>query len=422
MLTFFLDKSISKSLYEQLYLEIKKAIDNRVLKHGEKLPSKRKLSQHLKISQTTVESAYSQLLAEGYIKSIEKVGYFVAADVDLLYNMKKSIDKELLTNKPLEYKVDFKTNQVDTLIFPYERFAKIERDMVLDSFKENLNRGDSFGVYEFRKKISEVLFAYRGITAKPEQIVIGSGSEHLILLLVLLLGREKIYAVEEPSYVKNYQLYQAYGVNVRAIGLDEQGISVTELKKNDCEIIHMTPSHQFPMGIVTPLARRLELLKFASESKNRFIIEDDYDSEFRFSGNPIPALKGMDKFDKVIYMNSFSKTLGPSFRISFMVLPEELTIKFRNELSFFSSSVPTLNQLVLEKFIANGEYERHLNRAKNSYKNKRDFLISLLKDCSFSKKIRIYGEEAGLHFLVDVDTLKSEEYLVEKAKKYGVRV
>ena len=422
MLTFFLDKQSESSLYEQLYEQIKLAIAEGKLKKNEKMPSKRKLANHLKISQTTIETAYNQLLAEGYINSIPKVGYFVTTDLELLSNRKHLPVQEYEKIKDDEFLVDFKTNQVDSESFPYEKFAKIERDVVLDNLKNNINRGDSFGVYEFRKKIAEVLFSYRGIKALPEQIIVGSGSEHLILLLTLMLGKDKVYAVEDPSYLKNYLLYQAYGVRIKAIKLDDEGISLDCLLKQKCDVVHVTPSHQFPSGIVTPIKRRMELLRWANENNNRYIIEDDYDSEFRFSGNPIPALKSLDKFDKVIYMNSFSKTLAPAFRISFMVLPANLIKVYHDNLGFFSSSVPTANQLILERFIALGEYEKHLNRMKNNYKQKRDYLLKLLLESDIKEKLVVIGEEAGLHFLIRIKTDKKEKDLVEMAKEKGLRV
>ncbi len=422
MLTFFLDKQSDSSLYEQLYEQIKLAIAEGKLKKNEKMPSKRKLANHLKISQTTIESAYNQLLAEGYINSIAKVGYFVTTDLELLSNRKHLPIQGYEKIKHDEFLVDFKTNQVDSESFPYEKFAKIERDVILDNLKNNLNRGESFGVYEFRKKISEILFSYRGIKASAEQIIVGSGSEHLILLLTLMLGRDKIYGVEDPSYIKNYLLYQAYGVKVKTIPLDEEGISLDELMKQKCDVVHVTPSHQFPSGIVTPIKRRMELLRWANENNNRYIIEDDYDSEFRFSGNPIPALKSLDKFDKVIYMNSFSKTLAPALRISFMVLPANLIKVYQDNLGFFSSSVPTTNQLILERFIALGEYEKHLNRMKNNYKQKRDYLLKLLLESDLKSNLVIRGEEAGLHFLIKIKTDYLENDLVEMAKDKGLRV
>jgi GntR family transcriptional regulator / MocR family aminotransferase len=422
MLTFFLDKDSEVSLYEQLYQNIKKAIEIGELKKNEKLPSKRKLASHLEISQTTVETAYMQLLAEGYIKSIPRVGFFVMINLDL--PNKKRMSSKKLFNQPNkeEFLCDFYTNQVDQSSFPYEKLAKMERDIILDKLKDNINRGDIFGNYDFRKKIADILFAYRGIIARPEQIVVGSGSENLISLLVLLLGREKTYAVEDPSYIKNYLLYKAYGVLVKPINLDNEGINISLLESADVDIVHTTPSHQFPKGIVTSISRRLELLNWSSKVNGRYIIEDDYDSEFRFFGNPIPAMKGLDNLDHVIYMNSFSKTLGPSFRISFLVLPEKLINVYRKNFSFYSCSVPTINQLVLERFIDSGEYEKHLNRMKTNYKAKRDKLISLLNNSEFAKVIQIVGEESGLHFLVKINTERSESYLVEKAKEEGVRV
>ncbi|MGE4379283.1 MAG: aminotransferase class I/II-fold pyridoxal phosphate-dependent enzyme, partial [Candidatus Izemoplasmatales bacterium] len=238
MLTFFLDKQSEISLYEQLYQGIKKEIEEGVLKKNEKLPSKRKLANHLKISQTTIESAYQQLLAEGYIISKPKVGYFVAIDLELLHKITVPQKIKIKSKKLEDYLVDFKTNQIDQETFPYEKLARIERDIVLDKFKYNINRGDIFGVYEFRQRIAEVLFAYRGIKASPEQIIVGSGSEHLLSILVLLLGREKLYAVENPSYVKNYLLYKAYGASVKGIMLDEKGVDIKELRKEKCSYIH----------------------------------------------------------------------------------------------------------------------------------------------------------------------------------------
>jgi len=422
MLTFFLDRSSSTSLYEQLYQNIKKAIELSELKKNEKLPSKRKLASHLKISQTTVETAYMQLLAEGYIKSVPKVGFFVATKIDLPFKSSDSVESYDQNQESEDYLIDFRTNQVDSELFPYQKYAKIAREVILDKLVKNLNRGDAFGVYDFRKSIASILFSYRGIVTKPEQIIIGSGSESLLSIIVMLLGRDKVYAVEDPSYLKNYYLYQAYNVKINTISLDEEGINMQELKKSNTQVVHTTPSHQFPQGIVTTVNRRLELLKWAHADENRYIIEDDYDSEFRFFGNPIPAMKGLDDSGKVIYMNSFSKTLAPGLRISFMILPEKLIKMYREKLSFYSSSVPTINQLTLEEFINRGEYEKHLNRMKTNYKAKRDYLLNLLNNCSFKDIIKIKGEESGLHFLMDIITNKSEEYLLEKAKDKGIRV
>ncbi len=420
MLTIFFDYTSSIPLYEQLYNFIRKAIEDEELIANEKLPSKRKLAQHLKISVITIENAYNQLIAEGYIKSIPKSGYYVLPYIRLktLDNQKnkKAIRK---IAKP-KYKVDFRTNQVDSNSFPYERLAKIEKDVMLDRYPKYINDSDYMGVFSLRAKIAEILFEYRGIETSPESIVIGSGSEHLISLLILLLGRNKIFGVEEPGYLKNYQLYLDYGAKAKTIKLDEYGVNTKDLSNID--IIHVTPSHQFPTGIVIPISRRMELLNWSSLKTNKYIIEDDYDSEFRFSGMPIPAMKSLDTFDKVIYMNSFSKSLSPSFRVSFMVLPDKLLEEYHNSYSYFTCSVPVITQLVLEKFIEDKEYEKHLNRMKNLYKNKRDYLINKLKNSRINEYIKILGEESGLHFLLKVNTDKKIEDFIESAKLEGVRV
>jgi GntR family transcriptional regulator/MocR family aminotransferase len=421
MLTVFFDRESQTPLYEQLYEYIKTAIEKDELKANEKLPSKRKLAIHLKASVITIESAYNQLMAEGYIKSKPKSGFFVLPYVRLTSIPKRK--KASLIKRDIgkdEYLYDFKTNQVDEESFPYDKWAKIEREVALYDYQKNINQTDYQGTGYLRERISEILFEYRGIEASPDSIVIGSGSEHLISLLVLLLGRDNVYGVEEPGYLKNYRLYNDYGATAKTVGLDDFGLDLT--KVNDCNIIHVTPSHQFPLGIVTPIARRIELLNWAYKKDDRYIIEDDYDSEFRFSGNPIPALKSLDVHDRVIYMNSFSKSIAPTLRVSFMVLPDRLTNLYHKYYSYFTCSVPVITQLVIGQFIKAKEYERHLNRMKNIYKQKRDILLSCLKTTVFSDKLEIIGEEAGLHFLIKIDTIASITDLVEFAKEQSVRV
>lgn len=421
MLTVFFDRERKTPLYEQLYSYIKTAIEKDELKANEKLPSKRKLSMHLKVSVITIETAYNQLMAEGYIISKPKSGFYVLPFVRLtniplkhkLSLVTKNIEKE-------NYLFDFKTNQVDEQSFPYEKWAKIEREVALYTYPANINKTDYQGISFLRKRISEILFEYRGIEANPDSIVIGSGSEQLISLLVLLLGRDNIFGVEEPGYMKNYRLYHDYGAKAKTVPLDDYGLDLH--KASDCNIIHVTPSHQFPLGIVTPIARRMELLNWAYKKESRYIIEDDYDSEFRFSGNPIPALKSLDIHDRVIYMNSFSKSIAPSLRVSFMVLPDRLINLYHKHYSYFTCSVPVMTQLVLGEFIKQKEYERHLNRMKNIYKTKRDTLVYCLKNTVFSDKIEIVGEEAGLHFLVKINTQTKVSDLVSLAKAQSVRV
>ena len=419
MITFYFDKHAQIPLYEQLYTYLKDAIEKNELKANEKLPSKRKLSQHLKISQTTIETAYMQLLAEGYIKSVDRVGYFVLDNLNFPKKLKRK--KRIYQEDKPQYLIDFKTNRVDTEHFPYQELAKISRDVLLDRLPSAINEMDYFGLYSLREKIADILFAYRGIEAIPEQIVIGSGSEYLISLLVLLLGRDRKILIEDPSYIKNYNLYKEYGADIHVSPLDELGISMDAVRKQDGSVVHITPSHQFPTGIITPVSRRTDLLAWANEKDGRYIVEDDYDSEFRFSGNPIPGLKVLDEYDKVIYMNSFSKSISPGFRVSFMVLPNQLVKRYHQYFSYFSCTVPITTQLSLESFIEKGAFEKHLNRMKLIYKHKRDTLMEKL-EAYFKETINIHGFDAGLHFLVEIKTDIQESIFVDQAKKAGIRV
>ncbi|MDC7242897.1 MAG: PLP-dependent aminotransferase family protein [Sphaerochaetaceae bacterium] len=420
MLTIFFDRESTVPLYEQLYTYIRNAIEKEELKANEKLPSKRKLAVHLKISVITVETAYNQLIAEGYIISKPKVGFFVLPYVKLASFKTNGKISLIKTPKKNKYEIDFQTNQIDDLNFPYDKWAKIYREVLLDKYPKMINQTDFQGAFRLRKCISSILFEYRGIETNPNQIVIGSGSEYLISLLVMLLGRDKTFGVEEPGYLKNYNLYEHYGAFARTVGLDDFGIDLS--KAGNCDVLHVTPSHQFPLGIVTPIARRMELLNWVYQNKTRYIIEDDYDSEFRFSGNPIPALKSLDVHDRVIYLNSFSKSLSPSLRISFMVLPEHLMNIYSKQYSYFTCSVPLVTQLVLEEFISSKNYERHLNKMRNIYKNKRDLLLTKIKNSQISDFVEIIGEEAGLHFLLRVNKSVSVKELIEAAKQESVRV
>ncbi len=420
MLTFYLNKENKTPLYEQLYDEIKKSIIENELLENEKLPSKRKLAQHLKVSVMTVENAYGQLVAEGYIKSVAKKGFFVLPFMKHIPIKSKHQNALFKVDTPKTYEIDFKTNLVDRETFPYDRIAKIEKEIMQYDYEKVINQKTHLGLYELRVQISKLLFQYRGMITKPESIVVGSGSENLISLIVMLLGRDKTYGVEEPGYLKNYKLYKDYGATSKTFYIDQEGPRLDTLKGID--VVHMTPSHQFPLGIVTSIARRMALLHWASSDESRYIIEDDYDSEFRFSGKPIPALKSLDDHDRVIYLNSFSKSISPTLRISFMVLPDQLMNKFNQEFSYLNCFVPLYTQLMLKKFIEDGLYEKHLAKMKTTYRIKRDFLIDQFVRSSFSQKISIKGEDSGLHFIIEMNTKESIGTIIEKAKAVNVRV
>jgi GntR family transcriptional regulator/MocR family aminotransferase len=361
---------------------------------------------------------------EGYLLAKPKSGYYVES-YDSGFLLKKSPKKPDLSRKipPVPaFLYDFQTNVVDFRLFPNTTWAKLAREVLAENNASVMNQNDHQGLDLLRQSIADYLYRFRGIDCQPEQIVIGGGSESLLDLIVPLLGRSARYAIENPGYRRIKDILKSQDVNINFVGLDEQGIKVHELTESRANIVHVTPSHQFPMGIVMPMKRRMELLAWASEGTDRFILEDDYDSEFRFFGQPIPALQSLDRFGKVIYINSFSKSLAPSLRINYMVLPWELLKKYREFFSFHVCSVPNFEQYTLFKFMAGGYFERHLNRMRNVYKSRLDVLLRSLEKAGLAGLVSVKGSESGLHFLLEVRIGFNEAELIYRAKNHGVRV
>lgn len=424
MITIIFEPRLKAPLYEQLYRFVRCEIESGKLKPDEKLPSKRKLAAHLKISTVTVEAAYAQLEAEGYIRTVPKSGYYVLPFEKHSPAEPAPLDKETppAGEASVVYDYDFKTNVVDTGLFPFATWAKLAREVLAESSHELLNVTHPQGSPALRSEIVEYLYKFRGITASPDQIVVGAGSEYLIMLLIQLLGRTGIYALENPCYGKIYKILKSNEVTTVPVELDEQGLSVTALENTRADIVHVTPSHQFPLGIVMPVGRRLALLRWASEKSGRYIIEDDYDSEFRFTGQPIPALKGLDREDRVVYINAFTKSLAPSLRISYAVLPRCLMDVYRENFMFYSCTVPNFEQYTLCKFLSSNSFERHLSRMRKAYKERRDLLLSAIAQSKLAGVTRIVGADAGLHFLMIVQNGISEATLVANARKAGVNL
>lgn len=412
---------VKKPIYVELYEQFKSMIVEGKYEENQKLPSKRKLSADLKISPITVEAAYQQLIAEGYVYSVEKSGYFVSKRVEVVLGAKESkVDIEYdHQEKKDDYLYEFNTNVVDTSLFPNSTWAKLSREVLSENHHEMLNITHPEGMRELRVEIARYLELYRGMHVDPSQIIIGSGSSSLIGLIVEILGRKECYAMENPGYSKIYHLFKGNDVQLALIGLDDLGIRVNELIESNASIVHITPSHQFPTGVVMPIQRRNELLNWANEKDNRFIIEDDYDSEFRFQGKPIPALQGLDYNDKVIYMNTFTKTLAPSFRMGYMVLPRKLLSIYNKIKGYHGCTVPNFEQYIMYKFMKGGYFERHVNRMKNHYRQKIELIMKIVEKYP---KIKLKGYESGLHFLMEVDSSTSEEDMVLYAMKNKIKV
>lgn len=425
MLTYNFANKGSDSLYEYLYKCIKNDIILENLDVHEKLPSKRSFAKNLGISVITVENAYEQLMAEGYIYSIPKKGFYVADLRELNLTKTHSVgpDNALLSIKEkVPYLADFTSNQTDSEIFPFTIWARTMRELLNENQQQLMENPPCGGIMALRQAIADYLHAFRGMVVNPEQIIVGAGTEYLYGLLIQLLGDDKIYGIENPGYPKIAKIYDSMHVSYSAIDLDEHGVCIDSLEDHQIDIMHLSPSHHFPTGIITPISRRYELLGWASKDENRYIIEDDYDSELRLGGKLIPTLQSIDVSDKVIYMNTFTKTLSSTVRISYMVLPASLTELFYKKLSFYSCTVSNFEQYTLAKFMENGSFEKHINRLRNYYQNKRDAILKELKSGSIGKYITIQEEEAGVHFLMHIQSDCTEAEIVEKAKAGGVKL
>ncbi|MEE0886801.1 MAG: PLP-dependent aminotransferase family protein [Treponema sp.] len=428
MITISFENRGNCGLCEYLYNSIKNQIVQGALKSNEKLPSKRTLAQNLGVSVITVQNAYAQLISEGYIYSIEKKGFFVTdlkpfeketenssfSQTEENENNKNRCGKNLEKMKITEWFADFGSNSTSYEKFPFNLWSHKMRQVLNSGDEKLLLRVGVKGVFELRLAISRYLKEFRNMNVNPEQIVIGAGTENLYSMVVQLLGRNNLFAVENPGYQKVLYVCKLNGANAVPIKIDSQGIDINELENSKVNIVHVSPSHHFPTGIVMPIRRRQEILNWAQNSKNRYIIEDDYDSEFRFSGKPLPTLQSADKNGKVIYINTFSKTLAPSFRISYMVLPQKLLPEFEQKIGFYSCPVSSFEQFTLAKFIDDGSYGKHIIRMKNFYRNLRNTLISAIQTSRFAKFCKIQEQESGLHFLLTIENNFSQAELVNR--------
>ena len=416
-----LDARTGKSLYEQIYEYLKGEIQRGNIRCGERLPSTRLLSRQLDVSRSTAQMAYDQLLAEGYIEAVPRRGYFVCRMEELYHLEQEEAEPEEWEERPgKEPAFDFTPNGIDLDCFPYATWRKLSREVLQDGQKELFHLGDPGGEYALRAAISRYLHQARGMNVRPSRIVIGAGNDYLQMLLSRMLGTERRIAMESPGYRHAWEIFRRLGYDCCTVSMDRYGMNVQELRESGADTAYVMPSHQFPIGIVMPVRRRQELLQWAEEREGRYIIEDDYDSEFRYVGKPIPALQGMDTHQKVIYIGTFSKSIAPSIRISYLVLPAPLLERCRQVSRCFSCTVSRTDQKMLQLFMERGYFERHLNRMRAVYKSKHDTLLSELKRLKGVKKI--FGERSGVHVLVQMAGGMSEQELAGRAERAGVRV
>lgn len=320
------------------------------------------------------------------------------------------------------YRINLSDNRTDPARFPFSVWAKLMRGVISGMESELMTPPPTGGVLKLRQAIADYLRSFRGINADPDSIIVGAGTEYLYGLLIQLLGNDRIYCIENPGYKKLTEIYAQYGIECRYADMDDEGILSDELRALGADIAHISPTHHFPTGISMPAARRYELLGWAYEAENRYIIEDDYDSEFRQNGKPVPPLISMDSAGKVIYMNTFSKSLTPTIRISYMVLPPRLAALFYRKLGFYACTVSNFEQYTLARFISMGYFEKHINRMRLYYRRQRQEIMRLISDSGMSDKCRIIENDAGLHFILELATDKTDAAVKEELAGHGINI
>lgn len=431
MITIPLDVGSKEPIYEQIYKHIRQEITDGKIPCGTKLPSGRGLAANLSVSRSTIDMAYGQLMSEGYIESVPQKGYFVS-NLETLYEegIQIRVEEDVLENnrdlhEEKKEGIDFSLSGVDMDYFPYSKWRKLMRDCLIDDNKELFLSGNHQGDLELRKIICNYIHQSRGVNCKPSQILIGAGSDYMLLLLTHILGEKQHVAMENPAYKQANTIFESVGYETTFLSLDEQGLRLDRLEESGANILYVTPSHQFPSGMVMSVNRRQKILAWSMKEAGRYIIEDDYDSEFRYYGKPIPSLQSQDPFDRVIYMGTLSKVIAPGIRLSYMVLPDTLLSLYQKRCSFYFSTVSRIDQQVIGKFFSEGYFERHLNRMRKIYKNKHDVLLRELK--SWDMPVVIKGENAGLHIVVQFgektgNAKEIEKKLVDVARQKGVFV
>ncbi len=422
--TFTLKKDAADPLYVQLYRYIKHAVQNRKIAADTRLPSVRKLSQHLKVGKNTVETAYHQLLAEGYIESRPRSGYYTCCLDDSLAlraGMRPEVHPPALRKSTLPCHYDFRYGQIDPEQFP----AKTWRRLVIKSISPEdaslYDYGDRQGEYGLRMEIAKYIYPARGAACSPEQIIVTAGTQQALdLICKLTRSSNKRAAVEDPGYAGGRLILESNGLELRPIPLTASGINLEKLAESQAQMVLVSPSRQFPYGISMPISKRLALLNWA-EKTGALIIENDYEGEFGYNSRPIPALQGLDQNGNVVYLYTFSNSFLPSIRISFIILPEPLLKRYHDHFAILEQSVSRMQQKTLQFFMAEGYWERHIRKMKKLYKRKCQLLIDSLSLC-LGDRAEVVGSSAGMHLLLRVKNGMGEAELIEKAWEAGVKI
>lgn len=419
---FILDSKSKTPLYRQLYQQLRVKILNGEISPQTRLASSRNLSKELKVSRNTVDTAYQQLLSEGYIVGRPRSGYYVETinHAGASFSLETPEPETFIEPSTEEIKYDFTYGNLPLNTFPFAKWQRLTNVCIRKYKKELLNYSSFMGELGLRKEIVKYLREYRDVKCSVDQILITSGTGHcLTIACQILRNTTTAIAMEDPGYRGAYFTFLNQGFGVEPIGLNHHGINVKELHDSSAKAVYITPSHQFPTGRIMSITRRLRLIEWAYE-RDAYIIEDDYNSHLRYDVKPISSLQGLAP-ERVIYIGSFSKVLLPSLRVAYMVLPKNLVKKVQYQPDYNACSVPFLIQKPLEFFMNEGYFESHLRKMINHFKKKHNALVSALKE-NFGDDVSISGMNAGIHLLVQINHSFSSSQLIEQAAKAGIAI
>lgn len=426
-----LESNADKPLYQQIYEQLKDDILSGVLREGARLVATRVLARDLKTSRNTVENAYAQLALEGYVEAIQGAGHVVRAvsnDIHPAYiSPALKLGKRPVHTEAAPCRYDFYYGNLEPETFPHKVWSKLSAD-ALEAAGKGYPRlpgmhayGDVRGDRQLREELAQYLYQSRGVVCTSDQIVVCSGLQSsLASILQMLPPRYRAVAIEDPGYARARIVFKQHGCAISPIPVNSGGIDLRALEASSARMVLLTPSHQFPTGAIMPIQKRMDILRWAAEVDG-IIIEDDYDSEFRYNGRPVPSLQSIDRLERTIYTGTFSKALSPGLRIGFMVLPDRLLHEFNDAFAGYRCAVSLLEQKTLARFMAEGYWEKHLRKTSTLGKKKHDTLIEAITRF-MGEKVRVLGHNAGLHILLEFLSGEKEEDLIIKAAEHGVRV
>lgn len=411
------------ALYQSLYEKLKAQIIEGHYQANEKFPSKRQLSEHLSLSHTTIEHTYQLLLDEGFIYAKPRSGYYVS-DIESLPVVPQTsgfheINFIQKSTPKSHYRYAFNLAEIDAENFPLHTLRKYARDVFDDSNIDLLQHGHPQGELALRQQIAHYLFNSRGVTCHPNQIIIGSSTEQLLDMITDVLS-DSSFIIEQPSYPPIKQTLDKKQMPYKQVIVEKDGIQVDPIFEYNNDILYITPSHQFPTGHIMNLKKRTQLIQWAQQQEKRYIIEDDYDSEFRYYGKPIPALQSLDTKGKVIYISTFSKSLFPSCRIAYIVLPYPILNIYNHHPYKEGNTVPVHIQHIVERFMASGSFERHLNKMRKIYRDKLTYILNQL--APYSNQLKIDGALTGMHFTIRVINGLTMEQCLENASNISLKL